>query len=176
MRIRLNIAIFIGILAGAFLGLVADGTASAHTVPVIPGSTCAQIGELGTHGGQTYRCEKHLGEVCESWHWVYSGSVPRSGRTVWPHPSCPCVSASATPTPAASTTPAALPSATPADTSSPQPVHSTAIAVVPAPSASTSPLPVTGSPVFGIGALGGALVATGGLILFAVRIRRTARP
>jgi hypothetical protein len=185
MHVRLNIAIFVGILAGAFLSLGLAGSASAsstddwsHAPAVIPGNPCGHVGDKGTHGGERYECTLKHGQDCPRWTWKFNPDTPKSGKTAWPHPSCPCVSTSVTASPSASptVTPSPTVAPSPSDTTTtqgPLPIHSTAVAVGP-----VGPLPVTGSPVVALGSLGGALLALGGLALYAARerARRTVRP
>lgn len=172
LNLRTKLAILIGAIAGALLLI---GPASAHTQPVVPGATCAHVGDLGTHDGQTYRCEKHLGEVCESWHWIYSGDVPKSGKTAWPHPLCPCESTTPTPTPAPSNTPTPTTSPSGSAAVATTPPAGTTPATLPTPVADTTTLPVTGSRVVGIVTFGLSLAVGGALLVAAGRTYRRRR-
>jgi len=195
MRTRLKLAALLGILAGAFFGLTvasahtASGDGSddwSHAQAVIPGDPCGHVGDKGVHWGPNgldhYKCLQKWAASCPHWMWVYNPETPKSGKTAWPRPSCPCSSTSASPSSSTSASPTPIPAptaspslaVTPApsnSTTAPAPVHSTAVAAT-----GGGSLPVTGSPVVALGSLGGAFVAVGGLILFALRVRRAARP
>lgn len=161
--------VFAGILAALAIPGAAWATSTGdgwdHAQTVIPGSPCGHVGDRGTHGGERYECRLKYGQDCPRWAYVYDAHTPRSGKTAWPVPSCPCTSASTSPTPATTPTVTPTPSATP--TASPLPVHSTAVAA-----GGSGSLPVTGSPVIWLVGVG-ILLTLAGLALRAVRARST---
>lgn len=175
----MNLLHRIAVAAGFGLALLVPGVAHAHVPTVVPGAPCTAIGATGQHDGQTYGCEKHAGDVCGFWRWQYDGSVPKLGRTAWPHPTCPCASATpshtptATPTPSHTPTPTASPSGTAVIVTTPSPSTAPSKAGSATPVADTGQLPVTGSPVIWIVVVG-ILLTVAGLALRAVRARRNA--
>lgn len=160
-------------LAGFLLGAFLSTAAFAHDPQVTPGAACSTVGATGQHDGQTYRCERHKGETCPHFHWIYNPGVPKSGRTAWPVPSCPC--ASSTPTPTGSPTTPASPTAPASPSTAPASTQASPTTALSAPTVqvvTTGSLPVTGSPIVGLLVLGGLSLAVGLLILAAARAWR----
>lgn len=167
----------LAIAAGFGLALLAPGVANAHTPTVVPGAPCSHVGDKGTHGNQVYRCEKRQGETCGYWRWQYDGSVPKSGRTAWPHPTCPCVSATPTASPTPSHSPTTAPSPSASTAASPirsmapsKSVGNAAPATAPT-TAGAGELPVTGFNPWPLVLAGLALIGGGVLSLLAARRR-----
>jgi hypothetical protein len=176
----------LALLAGILAALAIPGAAWAtstgdgwdHAQTVIPGDQCGHSGDKGVHQGKNgiehYECQQNWNDECPIWHHVPQvGAGPR-----WTPKSCDCTS-SPTPSSTGSPTPSASPSSTPTVTpppsattpTSPLPVHSTAVAA-----GDSGSLPVTGSPIIGLTALGGSSVAGGTLLLAALRRWRRRTP
>lgn len=73
---------------GATFATAGPAYAGRDVGSVVPQGTCSNVGDIGHHRADAYRCEYRPGESCPHWHWVWRPGVPKSGRTAWPVKPC----------------------------------------------------------------------------------------
>lgn len=152
MKHNIRSVVILAALAGvlavtAALALAAPAHASS-TPTVKPGSSCATVGQTGTHNGDRYVCQQKKTDRCPVWH-----HVPQSGAhsTPWSHGPCPkCPTPTPTATATAVTTPTVQPThPSPSHTTTAPATHTTTAPTAHSPAVAgatgtTATLPVTG--------------------------------